>query len=221
MEAITLAVERRNSRTGSIPARKIRAEGRIPAVVYGKRSETVHISIADVDLRSVLKHGPNVLLQLDYPSGQGPKQRQYAVVKEVQRHVLRPLYLNVDLHEVYLDTEIESPVPVEAVGEAEGTRTGGILSQLVYEVNVRALPEQIPTKLQVDVSRLEVGDHIRAAALPTSPDYVVLTDPDEVIVTVLAPRLAVPTEAPGLVPGAAPETEPEMVGTQEERGEEA
>lgn len=194
MEAVTLPVEERTGAKGSSSARGLRREGKIPGVVYGKMSDTVNVVIADDQLRRVLRHGQNVLLQLEYQQGEGPGRKQYAVVKDVQRDSLRSLFLSIDLHEVYLDVEIESPVPVEVVGEAEGVKNGGILSQLVHEVMVRALPGKMPPKVQVDVSTLDVGYNVRVAELGTSSDYVVVTDPDEVIATVLAPKLA-PVEA--------------------------
>lgn len=147
------------------------------------------ISIADLDFRRALRHGQTVLLELDYGSGEAATTRQYAVIKEIQRDMLRDLILNVDLEQVYLDIEIESRVPVEVSGEAIGSAAGGILSQLVHEIDVRALPEKMPVKFQVDVSGLDVGDHIKARDLLTSADYVLVADPDEVIVAVLAPRV--------------------------------
>lgn len=197
MEAVTLPVEERTGAKGSTSARRLRREGKIPGVVYGKMSDTVNVVIPDDELRRALRHGQNVLLQLEYPQGEGPGRKQYAVIKDMQRHSLRPLFLNIDLHEVYLDVEIESPVPVEVVGEAEGVKNGGILSQLVHEVLVRALPGKMPPKVQVDVSSLDVGHNVKASDLGTSSDYVVVTDSDEVIATVLAPKLApVEAEAP-------------------------
>ncbi|NLE74556.1 MAG: 50S ribosomal protein L25 [Actinobacteria bacterium] len=187
MEAIALPVEERGENRGSSSARRLRAEGKIPGVVYGKKSDTVNVVVADGELRRVLRHGQNVLLQLEYEEGVGPDKKQYAVIKELQRDPLRPRFLNVDLLEVYLDTEIESPVPIEVLGEPEGVKVGGILSQLVYEVLVRALPGKMPAKLQIDVTTLDMGQNVRVAELEESPDYLVITDPEEVIAAVVAP----------------------------------
>lgn len=189
MEAVTLAVQERKKEKGSSSARRLRAQGGIPGVVYGKKSQTVDIALADVDFRRALRHGQTVLLELDFGSGQATAGRQYAVIKDIQRDMLRDLILNVDLEQVYLDVEIESRVPVEVSGEAVGSAAGGILSQLVHELDVRALPEKMPVKFHVDVSALDVGDHIKAGDLLTSDDYVLLADPGEVIVTVLSPRV--------------------------------
>ncbi len=194
MEGIALPVEERGGSKGSAAARRLRREGKIPGVIYGKKSDTVNVTVEDGDLRRVLRHGQNVLLQLEYQPGEGPGKKQYAVIKEVQRDPLRPEFLNVDLLEVYLDTEIESPVPVELVGEAEGVKMGGVLSQLVYEVIVRALPGKMPPKLQVDVTALDLGQNVKVDELESSPDYEVISDPEEVIATILAPKLT-PTEA--------------------------
>lgn len=187
MEAIALPVEERGESRGSGAARRLRAEGKVPGVVYGTRSDTVNVVVEDGELRRVLRHGQNVLLQLKYAAGEGSGKKQYAVIKEIQRDPLRPQFLNVDLLEVYLDTEIESPVPIEVLGEPEGVKVGGILSQLVYEVLVRALPGKMPAKLQIDVTALDMGQNVRVAELEESPDYLVITDPEEVIAAVVAP----------------------------------
>ncbi len=163
----------------------------------------MEISIIDGEFRRALRHGQTVLLELDYGREAAGAARQYAVIKEIQRDMLRDVILNVDLEQVYLDVEIESRVPVEVHGEAVGSAAGGILSQLVHELDVRALPEKMPVKFEVDVTGLDVGDRITAGELLTSADYVLLADPDEVIVAVLAPRV---TEA---------EAEPEEAGAEE------
>lgn len=157
--------------------------------MYGKGSQTVDVAIADLDLRRALRHGQTVLLELDYGPGEATAKKQYAVIKDIQRDMLRDFILSVDLERVFLDVEIESRVPVEVSGEAVGSAAGGILSQLVHELDVRALPEKMPVKFQVDVSALDVGDHIKARDLLTSSDYALLADPDEVIVAVLSPRV--------------------------------
>jgi len=203
VEAVTLAVQARKEKKGSASARRLRAGGGIPGVVYGKKSKTMEISIIDGEFRRALRHGQTVLLELDYGREAAGAARQYAVIKEIQRDMLRDVILNVDLEQVYLDVEIESRVPVEVHGEAVGSAAGGILSQLVHELDVRALPEKMPVKFEVDVTGLDVGDRITAGELLTSADYVLLADPDEVIVAVLAPRV---TEA---------EAEPEEAGAEE------
>ncbi len=93
-------------------------------MVYGKKSDTVNVTVDDGDLRRVLRHGQNVLLQLEYQPGEGPGKKQYAVIKEVQRDPLRPEFFNVDLLEVYLDTEIECRCSRRTGGRGRGSQDG-------------------------------------------------------------------------------------------------
>lgn len=194
MESVALLVQRR-AEAGKSATKRLRAQGRVPGIVYGKKGEAVNISLDALDLRRVLQHGHNVLLELSIEEPGGSTTKEYAVINEIQRDPLRPLILNVDFHHVELSDPIEARVPIELVGEAEGAKAGGILDQVVHEVDVRALPQKMPVSLPLDVSRLQVGGHMTAGALPPSPDYEILTDPGQMIVTLLPPRLGGATAA--------------------------
>lgn len=192
MDTVTLQVRRRTEK-GSSAVRRLRAAGQVPGVVYGK-SEPVEISVDALALRQVLHQGANVLIELSFEGQSGRGTRQYAVIAEVQRHPVKAKIMNVDLQRVDLREEIEAKVPVELVGESEGVKGGGILDQIVREVDVKAVPEKVPGVLQVDVSELVVGDHVTAGRLPTGPDYILLIEPDTIIATLLPPKLVVEPE---------------------------
>jgi len=191
MDTFKLAVQERDT-SGKGPARRMRAAGRVPAVVYGRGLETVPLALDLVDLREALHHGNNVVLELHY--GAGRSNKHYAVIKEMQRSPARNAILHVDLHEIDLKTEIEAAVAVELVGTARGIQDGGVLDHQHREVRVRALPTMVPDRLQFDVSDLEIGEHVRISDLAAPEGVTFLDEPALAIATILAPRVATEEE---------------------------
>ena len=186
METVKLAVETRDQ-SGSGPARRLRAKGRVPGVVYGA-GEAFPISFDAVALRQVLAHGTHVVLELHYPAD--PEGRKHlAVIKEMQRKPVGSALLHVDLHEIQLGEEIDAPVTIEVVGVAPGAEAGGVLDQQLREITLHGQPGAMPATMQVDVSDLQMGDHILLGALTPPEGCTIVGDPDQVIVTVLAPRV--------------------------------
>jgi len=196
MEAIRLPVQYRHE-TGDGPARRLRAQGLIPGVAYGKGASTP-LTVKLEDLREALAQGHNVVLELDFDEGAKPARRgaasrgrvpRYAVVKELQFHPIKRTLLHVDLHEVDLGAEIEAPVSVEAVGTPAGLADGGILEWEKREVNVRALPGDVPPVLELDISSLKVGEHLNVGALVAPKGVTILDDPETILVALVAPRV--------------------------------
>ncbi len=158
---------------------QVAARGHIPGVVYGKKSDTVNVTVDDGDLRRVLRHGQNVLLQLEYQPGEGPGKKQYAVIKEVQRDPLRPEFLNVDLLEVYLDTEIEA-CSRRTGGRGRGSQDGRRLVSVGVRGNSASTTRQ-DTQTTNRCDSPDLGQNVKVDELESSPDYTVLSDPEEVI----------------------------------------
>jgi large subunit ribosomal protein L25 len=219
MDTIKLAVREREE-TGDGPARRLRAEGRIPGVTYAKGAAATAISIDLEDLKAALTHGHNVVLELEFEAAakaakgakaaaKGKRVARYAVVKELQFHPTRRRLLHVDLHEIDLAVEIEAPVAIELVGNPAGVVEGGVLDWEHREVVVRALPSDIPSVLQLDVSHLEIGQHVSVSALSAPTGVTILDDPETMVAAVLAPRVEV--EVPAEEAAEAP-AEPEVIG---------
>lgn len=212
MDTVRLSVEEREQ-TGDGPARRLRAEGRLPGVLYGKGIASKSIVIQLEDLKAALAHGQNVVLELDMgktakgAKGKGKAAPQYAVIKEIQFHPTKRQALNVDLHVVDLAVEIESPVAIELVGTPAGVRDGGIVDWLQREVIVRALPSDIPENLPLDVSELLIGQHLTVTALNAPAGTAIVDDPDTIVVGLVPPR--VEQVAAGEVEEAE---EPEVIG---------
>jgi large subunit ribosomal protein L25 len=211
MDTVKLSIQEREL-TGNGPARRLRAAGRIPAVVYSKGVEAKSISVAVDELKAaIVGHGHNVILELDLgdagKAAKGKKKAvpQYAVVKEIQNHPTKRYWLHVDLHEVDLAVEIEAPVAIELVGTPAGAEDGGIVDWEHREVIVRALPSDIPDVLELDVTELQIGHHLSVDALKAPAGTQILDDPQTVIVSMAPPRV----EQAAVTPEVA---EPEVVG---------
>ncbi len=166
-------------------ARKLRAAGRIPAVVYGKGKAGSSIAVDPAALETLLHKsgsGMNTLIDLSL-SG----QTTTVLVKHLQRDPIRGRYLHADFYEVDLQKEVQVDVPLHFTGKARGLEFGGILDHPVREVQVACLPRAIPDSIDVDVTELEVGDslHIRDLAVPEG--VRILSDPELSVANVALP----------------------------------
>lgn len=190
-----LEVRARESR-GSADARRLRREGLIPGVLYGQGKAPSPICIPERELRRVLTGSGGLHAILDVTlDGDGGKARP-SVLKDYQQDPLRGTLTHVDLQEVRLDQAIQAQVAVTLVGEAAGSKEGGVLSQVTRELNVEALPMEIPESIELDVSEMHIGDTLRLADLPPREGVTFLDDPDEtVLATVTVPtRVEEPEE---------------------------
>ena len=193
MSETALVVESRAT-TGKGAVRKLRAAGRIPAVLYGQGKESVPLTIDPRALEKVLRAGgANALLDLTV-EGRPELGSPVALVKELQRHPIRGTIVHADLYQVDLTRTVEVEVPVHLVGKAKGLDFGGILEHSLREIALECLPRSIPASIEVDVSNMEVGDviHVRDLALP--PGVSLVSEPDLGVVHVALP--AAEEEAP-------------------------
>jgi large subunit ribosomal protein L25 len=179
-----LAVENREL-LGSAESRRLRRRGLIPGVLYG-REAPVPITIPERSLRAALttRGGLNAVLDVVVEGG----ATHSSVLKDYQQHPVRGHITHVDLQEVRLDQPIHATVPLTLHGEPLGVKEGGVLSQGVNEVNVEALPMEVPEHLEVDVSGLHIGDTLRLSALQVPAGVTLLDDLEEtVLATVTQP----------------------------------
>jgi large subunit ribosomal protein L25 len=182
--------ERGPDQRGSRTVRRLRHEGLVPGVLYGK-GHSRPIVVGERELRTALS-GPGGLHAILDVVIEGQSTPHHAVLKDLQQHPLRGTVTHVDFHEVRLDRPIQTAVPVILVGEAVGVNLGGVLTQVAREVNVEALPMEIPERIEADVSELDIGGTLRLADIPGVEGVVFLDDPEEtVIANVAAPRIEV------------------------------
>jgi large subunit ribosomal protein L25 len=183
-ERVKLMVQNR-AVLGSAESRRLRRHGLIPGVLYG-REQPVSISITERDLRSALttKGGLNAVLDVVVEGG----KVHSSVLKEFQQDKVRGHITHVDLQEVRLDQPIHATVPLHLHGESVGVKEGGVLSQVTNELNVEALPMEVPEHLEADVSEMHIGDTLRLSSLQVPAGVTLLDDLDDtVIATVTQP----------------------------------
>jgi large subunit ribosomal protein L25 len=193
-ERVKLEVKRREEH-GSAVSRRLRRTGFVPGVLYSGGKAAVSFSVPEREIRHALsgEHGTHAILDVVL---EGQQRAHHAVLKDFQVDPVKSRLLHVDLHEVRLDQPIQAQVVIELVGTPEGVVQGGVLSQVTREVNVEALPMEVPDRLPLDVEGLAIGDSVRVADLGTLDGVTVLDDPDTVVATVTPPtRVEEPEEA--------------------------
>src|SRR5881275_647914 len=193
-ERVKLQVKERESR-GSADARRLRKQGLIPGVLYGKGQSSHAICVPERELRRVLTGAGGLHAILDVVL-EGQSTTHASILKDYQQDPIRGHISHIDLQEVRLDQPIQASVTVQLVGEPAGVKEGGVLSQVQREVNVEALPMEIPEHLDIDVSGMAIGDTLRLAELPPREGVTYLDDPEEtVLATVTMPtRVEEPEE---------------------------
>jgi large subunit ribosomal protein L25 len=224
-ERIKLEVSKREGR-GSRDSRRLRKRGLIPGVVYG-RNEPHPISVPERDLRRALS-GPAGLHAILDVVFDGQKTTHPSILKDHQEDALRGRLIHVDLQEVRLDQPIQAQVVVQLVGEPAGVKEGGVLSQVVREVNVEALPMEVPEHLDLDVSGMAIGDTLRLSELAVPDGVTLLDDPEETVLAtvtmptrVIEPEPEEEEEAEGEVPEGEETPEGEAEAPPETGGEAA
>ncbi len=194
---VKLAAQNR-SVTGRSAVKKIKNEGFVPAVIYSRAEGAAHLQVVEREIASLLNHaaGEHVLIDLDI-AGSGSR---LAIIQEVQHHPVTQRILHVDFHGVSANEEIEASIPVEPVGESVGVKSyGGLLEQLVREVTLKALPQNLPQLVQVDVTALAVGGSIHIKDLVLPEGVIATGDGDIAIFLVAEPKVA--AEAPNAAGG--------------------
>src|SRR6266545_3222686 len=217
-QIVSLAAKPRTS-TGKGGARQARFQGKVPAVIYGHGRDTQPLELEAKALEKALQgvEPASTIIELAV-DGKAVK----TLIREIQRHLLRPDIIHVDFYEIHAEEKVTLKVPVHLVGNPDGVRNaGGVLDQVTREVEIEVLPENIPDRVELDVNALKIGDslHVRDLQIPQA---TILTSADLTIATVVPPR-AEEVAVPG--PEATVEVaEPELirkVREEEEAGEAA
>jgi large subunit ribosomal protein L25 len=170
-------------------ARKLRAAGRVPAVLYGRGADPEPISVDARELGHVLHTGANVLVDLVVDGTE-----HLAMAREVQRDHIKGRYWHVDFLAVSRTEKIHVNVPIRLVGDAAGVKMGGVLEHHLWEVAVEAFPTDVPEAIEADVSNLEIGESLRVGDLHAPDGAVILSDPEESVVAVSQPQARVEVE---------------------------
>jgi len=180
----SLNVEERTER-GSRATRRLRRAGMVPGILYGgSHEQTVTFKVGHLDLRSVLVDG-SALIDVKI----GGERPVPAILKEQQIHPVRGDVMHVDFLEVRLDQKIHATVALELEGidEAPGVKEGGVLDQITRELNIEALPTDIPERVVVDVSHMDIGSTLTLSEVSAEAGVEFLDDPEETTIATLVP----------------------------------
>jgi large subunit ribosomal protein L25 len=189
MESIEIKATTREER-GKGAARRLRRAGLIPAIYYGPKTGTLALSIDSFEFRKTIKGkaGENAIVNLNLAEKE-EKTKKFAMIREVQVDALANQILHVDFYEIDLKEKVEVSVPIELTGKAEGVKLGGVLQQIERELQIRCMPLQIPDKIEVDVSRLGIGESLHVRDIEVAEGIEVLTSGDHTLLTVASPMV--------------------------------
>ncbi|SFL49758.1 50S ribosomal protein L25 [Halanaerobium salsuginis] len=210
MERHSIKAELRTE-TGKGVARKIRREDLIPGVVYGRGNDPRSIKIDPLDIEKLLHS--NAIFDLTFVGEDG--EAATVIIKDFQKDVIKGNLLHVDFQFISMDEKITVSVPLHLEGDALGVRDGGVLQQLIREIEIEALPTEIPEEITLDISELGMGESLAVADLDL-PDIDLVTDSEEVIVTIVAPTEMVVEEEEEEDEDFL---EPEVIGEEEEEAD--
>lgn len=187
---LTLSAEKREALPKSTVT-QLRRRGRIPGVLYGKgrESQLLHVDQGEM-IRLLQQEGSNAVLQLQLEG-----KTEAVIVQEVQRDPIKDQILHVDFKTIRMNEPIDAEVPLAIQGESRGVKAGGVLQQQLWSVEIRCLPGQLPSEISVDVSNLEIGDVLTLAQVPLPEGVELLSDPDQVVISVLEPQSGAKEEA--------------------------
>ena len=186
MSEATLTAQPRAER-GSRPAGRIRRQGLVPAVIYGLGEDNVSVTVNAHDLQHILSGatGVNTLITLKVDGSD-----QLALARQIQRNPVKGTLTHVDFIRVRADQTITAEVQVHLEGESEGAKRGGVMEQALFAISIEALPTNLPPALTYDVSLMEIGDQAHVSDLVAPDGVTILTEADELLVQIVAPRVA-------------------------------
>jgi large subunit ribosomal protein L25 len=202
-------------------AKKLRASGRIPAIIYGRQAQPQNLEVNSREMEELIHHSISENLLVDLAVKDDGRPKRLALVQEVQHHPLSGKVLHVDFHEIAENEEVTVKIPVETTGEAEGVKTqGGVLEHVLFKITVRGLAKDLPEFVTVDVAHLKIGEAIHLGDIKAPAGVEIVGDKKIPVIAVAAPRTeeeeaAEAAEAATAVPG-----EVEMIKEKKEEGEE-
>ena len=211
MNRYSIEVEKRDE-TGKGVARKLRRNGLIPGVVYGHNREPQALTVDPNDLKG--KINSNAIIDLSIEG-----EEETVMIKDFQKDVIKESIIHVDFQQISMDETISITVPIKLVGDAPGVREGGVLQQLMRDVDIEVLPTNIPDEIELNIDELTLSDSLEVGDLDVPEDVNVLNSPDDVIVTIVAPSEEIEEEEEEELEEEF--IEPEVIGEEEEEeGEE-
>ena len=188
MEFIELNADIRQS-VGNGPAKALRRDGRVPAILYGPGKDTVMLSVSTIELGNIIKDSSKGELFVDLVIGDKTKEKRHAMVKELQTSPVSREILHIDFYEISMDRKIRVNVPVVAVGKSKGVELGGVLQVIRRELEVLCLPGEIPDAFEIDVTDMDVGDSVHVDEIPLKGDIEIQADVNFTVLTIVSPKI--------------------------------
>jgi large subunit ribosomal protein L25 len=183
---IELTAETRTT-TGNSPARALRRAGRVPAILYGRGTESVMLSIGTDDMETIIKEG-SVGQSIINLAIDGGKKTRAAMIKELQTDPVSQNLLHIDFYEVSMDRKLKVNVPVITTGKSVGVELGGMLQIIRRELEVVCLPNAIPQEITIDITDLDIGNSVHVEEITLEGDVEIPHDVNFTVLTVLSPK---------------------------------
>ncbi|MGP4073778.1 50S ribosomal protein L25/general stress protein Ctc [Piscibacillus sp. B03] len=195
--------------------KRLRNEGYVPAVVYGKGKEPLTVAVEGVELiKNVRDEGRNAVFSLEVEG----KDKLNVMLYDYQADIIKDELVHADFYQVDMSTEVDVEVNINFEGEPQGVKDGGVKQQTLHTINVRSTPNNIPEEIAIDVSELTIGDSITISDLKSGKGYEILDDPETTVITILPPQSA---EVPEVgEEGGETDAEPEVINEKEDSEEE-
>jgi large subunit ribosomal protein L25 len=209
MAEVTLEVSKRDT-TGKEIAKKLRREGRVPAVVYGAHRDPVAISVDRKSVSELIQKSEHGIRSVFLLQMAGTDQQRHAMIKEVTIDPISRKMTHIDFVRVLMDETVRVTIPVHVTGTAIGVKEGGLLDFQIRELHVECLPNAIPDSIDIDVTPLGHHEYFRVKDLPIPEGVKVLDDPERVVVGVTQARAEVTADTVAAEAGATP-AEPEVI----------
>jgi large subunit ribosomal protein L25 len=211
MEELVLNAQHREE-TGKGSGRRLRAQGLLPAVVYGEKKKPEHVTITRHDLQQLMHHGTGegtiVSLKIKKPKSEKVEK---VLIRDIQKDPVTMYPIHADFYRISLTKKLKVEVPVRALGTPEGVKAGGILEYLTRTIEIKCLPTAIPRSFEVDVSELAINHSVHVSDLKVTEGIEILSDPEIALFTVLPPRVEEEVVAAPAAEELAEEAEPELI----------
>lgn len=190
-------------REGRVPSRKMRKEGKVPAVVYGKETKSMPIEIKVKDIEKTVKTlAEGTLLITLKLTDKGKQEEKIVVIQEVQRDPKTEEIIHTDFHQISENEKSMFKVPIFTTGLSEGVKIGGVLEFITREVDLRCLPKDLPSKVEVDITMLHIGQDIKVADLKLPEGVELMTAKEKVVCSVVSHKVEEAPKPGEAVPGA-------------------
>ncbi|MBF0120972.1 MAG: 50S ribosomal protein L25/general stress protein Ctc [Desulfobacterales bacterium] len=208
MQLIELKATIRNSK-GNGPAKRLRKENKIPAILYGKGIDSIPLTVDSKDMENILKTSKSGQVIINLSIQNGTVANKNVMIKLIQTHPVTRNFLHIDFYEIDMSNKIKVKIPIVITGESKGVGLGGVIQIIKREIEVMCLPTEIPHSITLDVTELGIGDSIHIKDIPVQKGVEISAPSNFAIVTVVSTKAEkTETTGPTAEEGQTEETKP-------------